>query len=103
MDPGDSLSSVGPVKLSPDGSFKEPGWLIFLGRAEGNEPEWLIFIGPTEKPGPQRPHDERGAGASRDEQGRAGTSRDEQGRGERHTAGFPGVPLDPSDLKHLRI
>ena len=88
------------MKMSPDGSFKEPGWLIFLGRAEGNEPEWLIFIGPTEKPGPQRPHDERGAGTSRGEQGRAGASRGEE-RGIQ--LDFRASPLDPSDLKHLRI
>ena len=49
---------------------------------------------------PQGPHDERGAGESRGEERRAGARRDEE-RGVQ--LDFGGSPLDPSDLKHLKV
>ena len=70
MDAGDSLSSVGPVKVSPDGAF-------FLGGAEGNEH-------PTDKPGPRRPHEERGGDMRRKEETRGERRRDGLRRFLRH-------------------
>ena len=77
-----------------------PRRLIFLGGAEGNEPGWLISFGPTEKPGPGRPHDERGGETRREEERRGETRRGEERRAE---TDFEVPPLDPSDLKYHRF